>query len=41
MKTKFTLAAALLTAAVSLSAQKSATIKLYPEQAKEIIPKEI
>lgn len=41
MKTKFTLAAALLTATVSLSAQKSATIKLYPEQAKEIIPKEI
>ena len=35
------LTSALLVASMSLSAQKSASIKIYADQGKEIIPKEI
>ena len=40
MKKKI-LVSTLLVACMSLSAQKSATVKIYPEQGKQIIPKEI
>ena len=41
MRARFFLGSLCLTAAISLSAQKSATITLQPDQATDIIPKEI